>query len=421
MFFQAGSASVVITPGKATDLGGYAGRTGKSLGTHDDLYAKALVWEQKGNFYALITADLAGLSQKAAGRIKKKIRQQLGIPERHLVLACSHTHSGPTLDVFAGMGTPDSCYALFLEKRIVSCVQQALKSLAPACLVAGKGKVRININRCWPEGPVDEEISVLLVRSAEKPIARLVNYACHPVVLGRDNLFFSADYPGVVQTMTEKVLGGITLFTLGCCGDINPQLRGSFQIAEKLGQVLAGEVIRVESLLPQGTQPEIKMRKEKIFLPLHPPSQKQLKKILVESQRQENKSTCLLEKVTWKRWADWACFYLSLSEKKDLPRKIPVTLTAISTGETTLLFLPGEVFVEIGLKIKKESPFPHTVIVSCADGVVGYFPTGKVFCKHGYETDAAFIWYQNLPFSPRVEDTVIRGSLRLLKKVACEK
>ncbi|GEM_PF-4786680 len=63
MLFQAGSAIVVIPPEKTTDLGGYAGRTGKSPGTHDDLYAKALVREQKGNFYAVITADLAGLSQ----------------------------------------------------------------------------------------------------------------------------------------------------------------------------------------------------------------------------------------------------------------------------------------------------------------------------------------------------------------------
>jgi len=96
--------------------------------------------------------------------------------------------------------------------------------------------VKISINHCWPEGAVDEEISILLVRSAEKPIARLVNYTCHPVVLGRDNLLFSADYPKVVQRMTEKVLGGITLFTLGCCGDINPRLRGSFQVAEELGK-----------------------------------------------------------------------------------------------------------------------------------------------------------------------------------------
>jgi len=112
----------------------------------------------------------------------------------------------------------------------------------------------------------------------------------------------------------------------------------------------------------------------------------------------------LLEKVTWKRWADWACFYLILFKKQGLPRKITVTLTAVSTGEATLLFLPGEVFVEIGLKFKRQSPFPHTVIVSCTDGVVGYLPAGKAFWKHSYETDTAFIWYQNLPFSPQVED-----------------
>jgi hypothetical protein len=35
----------------------------------------------------------------------------------------------------------------------------------------------------------------------------LVNYACHPAVLGRDNLEYSADYVGVMARTVEEAVG----------------------------------------------------------------------------------------------------------------------------------------------------------------------------------------------------------------------
>ena len=63
-------------------------------------------------------------------------------------------------------------------------------------------------------------------------------------------------------------------------------------------------------------------------------------------------------------------------------------LQAISVGE--LVFrCSRRLFVEIGLAIKKESPFNYTAVVSLANGGSGYIPTEKAFSEGGYEVRLA--------------------------------
>ena len=47
--------------------------------------------------------------------------------------------------------------------------------------------------------------------------------------------------------------------------------------------------------------------------------------------------------------------------------------------------IPGEYFVELGIRIQKESPFPYTFIVELANGELGYIPTRRGFAEGGYE------------------------------------
>ena len=80
-------------------------------------------------------------------------------------------------------------------------------------------------NTLEPTSPVDPTVSVLrLDTTGGTPIAVLVNYACHPVVFGADNLDNSADYPGVMTQVVERALGGqgLAMFLQGGDGDINP-------------------------------------------------------------------------------------------------------------------------------------------------------------------------------------------------------
>src|SRR5438128_1307914 len=90
--------------------------------------------------------------------------------------------------------------------------------------------VALDLGRAFgPASLVDATVSVLRVDTADgKPLAVLVNYACHPVVFGADNLEYSADFPGVMTATVESQLeqaGGtkpLCFFLQGAPGDINP-------------------------------------------------------------------------------------------------------------------------------------------------------------------------------------------------------
>lgn len=57
-----------------------------------------------------------------------------------------------------------------------------------------------------------------------------------------------------------------------------------------------------------------------------------------------------------------------------------------STSEASLVLLPGEPFVEIGLAVAAASPFPVTAVVGYSEEYIGYIPTDRAFGNRGYET-----------------------------------
>jgi hypothetical protein len=92
----------------------------------------------------------------------------------------------------------------------------------------------------------------------QKVRAVIVNYACHPVVLGPQNSKLSADYPGVMREIVESEFGSecMCIFIQGAAGDINPLIlaRGDnrendFTYVKRQGELLAIEVKRALSFI----------------------------------------------------------------------------------------------------------------------------------------------------------------------------
>jgi hypothetical protein len=62
-----------------------------------------------------------------------------------------------------------------------------------------------------------------------------------------------------------------------------------------------------------------------------------------------------------------------------------VSIRGFRLGDLGLVALPGELFVELGLSIKKSSPFGYTMIAGCSTGELGYIPTDEAYDEGGYE------------------------------------
>src|SRR5262249_251797 len=157
-------------------------------------------------------------------------RQKFGV--KNTILSVSHTHSGP---LTWESRTPWYTEA---EDKMVEAIGKAKAAMFPASLDISSGRIHLGFNRrktedgratMWgrtaeqlPSHPLDPAVNVLLVKDPDgKTRAVLVNYACHPSVLGPDNLQYSADYPGAMKHYVESQIPGATcLFVQGGAGDV---------------------------------------------------------------------------------------------------------------------------------------------------------------------------------------------------------
>ncbi len=53
--------------------------------------------------------------------------------------------------------------------------------------------------------------------------------------------------------------------------------------------------------------------------------------------------------------------------------------------QLAIVGLPGEIFTELGMCIKRNSPFPHTIVAELTNGEIGYIPDRKGYVEGNYE------------------------------------
>ncbi len=211
-----GASITDITPPIGMAMAGFAVRTDPATGTHDPLTARALVVDDT----ALVTIDVIGIDAD----LSKRIRARCMLPDEAVTIAATHTHGGPaTMSGRLSMFT-DPVVLAQLETGIVQAIDTAASNRKPARLLGGNGsEPGFAKNRRQPDGPVDRGIPVLRFEDLEgAQIAILVSYACHPVVLGPDNLTWTGDYPHFVREELEAANPGtVAIFATGCAGDVN--------------------------------------------------------------------------------------------------------------------------------------------------------------------------------------------------------
>jgi len=407
---RAGTAKLGITPPAGLDLSGYADRKNPSTGVHDPLFVRALLLSTAESEVALVSLDLIGLAEGSVSRIRERASELAGIPEENILIACTHTHSGPASLPLRELGEVWPPYLEAVERKAAEAVWEAKRRLVPAALSASKAECGINQNRRHPEdpnAPVDREVIALkVVDEAGRTLAVVVNYACHAVVMGPENRLVSADFPGVTCSALEKVYGGgcVALYLQGFCGDLNPRWRFSFDAMERTGRALAGAtLLAVER--PHGPSPwaSLKVARKKVELPLDPlPPKGEIE-------------GALRSEIEWFR--SWAKDALkALEERRALPKSVGAELWAVRITEgLAILAVPGEVFSQIGLDIKRESPFGLTMTVGYANGLLGYIPTPEAFEEGGYETAHAYRLWRLQPFGREVGEITRREGLSLLK------
>jgi hypothetical protein len=435
--WTAGVAVVDITPPVGYRMSGYFYER-LSTGTADPLHAKAIVLGQGDTRAALVFCDLIGVPVEVTSRARREAQEKTGIPADHILIAATHSHTGPLyfdalrkhfhdLAVAAHGQDPQEAvdYPAELTARIVEAIAEARRAAGPVRLEAGvveqkglafnrrfhmkDGSVRFNPGPLNPDivrpaGPTDPQVGIILVRDAAGGQARaaLVNFAMHLDTTG--GALYSADYPYYLERGLRADLGRefVLLFGTGTCGDINhvDVTQKDRPGAEHLGKALADTVRdRLAGLRPIA-EPALAVRREVVEVPLQRPSPEQLARARRDIAKVGTPELGFLEQVE---------AYKILSLEMLGGPTLPLEVQAFRLGEdVAVVGLPGEVFVELGLAIKQASPFRTTLVVELCNDAPGYIPTKKAFAEGSYET-------VNSRVEPGGGEALVDAAGRLLK------
>jgi hypothetical protein len=412
---RVGAAAVVITPPEGTPLAGYYSERGSKT-VLDDIYSKAIVLEVGDTKAALVVCDLISLPRHVVTEARRQVEAATGIPGSHVMLSATHTHTGPvlaresSLDELVGATSDLSRrYTEKLPELIAKSVAEANQKLAPARASAALGKEEgLSFNRryqmkdgsvSWnpakrhpdvvrPAGPIDSDVGVVYFDTPKNaPVATYVNFAMHPDTVGGQGV--SADYPGVLA----RLLGGyrgpdmLTVFANGCCGNINHRDIGWLdpqkgpQEAHRIGTRLAAAVLRTVPDLKPVPADALRVKSEIVKLPLAPITDADVAAANEVVKRVKDPKTKFLDKVQ-------AFKVLDVAARTGKPWEVEVQVIALG-DQVAWVSLPGEIFVELGLAIKKGSPFPHTLLAELANGSIGYIPNKPAYPQGNYEVVSA--------------------------------
>lgn len=376
---------------------GFEDRLTPASSTLDPLYARVLVLEAGQTRLAIVTLDLGrSFGPASLDRLKQSARRSSGIT--CLLAAASHTHSAPVLrDEY--QDEPPVWERDALDK-IEHGIEQASTQLTGARIGTGTGIAYIGHNRlrlnpdgsvAWIErnptrqrtAPVDPTVTVIRIDSSDgTPLAVLVNYACHPVVLGSDNQQYSADFPATMNRVVEEEMGGraMSFFLQGAPGDINPYYavtpigKGGVKWRDWTGERLGREAARVAKSIRAEAAPDnsIEFAEESLKFKLR--------------WNPEKFKAALLKFLGPKT--------LELYGAPIAPEFKTPTSTVLINKKIAVATFPGEPFVDFQSDWRKRCPVPTAILMGYTNGYYGYFPTILAASRNGYGAASASTWVE---------------------------
>ncbi|MHC4172705.1 MAG: sugar phosphate isomerase/epimerase family protein [Planctomycetota bacterium] len=433
----AGVAVIDITPPSGYRMSGYF-RERLSTGTSNRLSAKAIVLRQGNERAALVFCDIIGLSLDVSSRARRQVAEKTGIPAANILIAATHTHTGPLYfgalrkylhDLAVAKHGSDPCeevdYPSELVTKLVKVITQAEAAAKPVRLEAVVAKQQdLSFNRRFhmkngtvrfnpgvlnpdivrPAGPIDPEVGIVFFRQAggSNAAAVLVNFALHLDTVG--GTMYAADYPFYVEQSLRGTYGEdfVLLFGTGTCGDIN-----HIDVAKKqrlktdyIGKRLAETVSTKATSLKTIAEPALAVRSETVHVPLQRYGPQKLTWARENIKKVGTRELPFLKQVE-------AYKILAIEMRGGETIGLEVQVFRLS-HDVAVVGLPGEVFVDLGLAIKRASPFPTTLVIELCQDAPGYIPTRKAFAEGSYET-------VNSRIAPGGGEKMVEAAVRLLK------
>lgn len=404
-----GVAEKNITPETGMSIPGYFSDR-KNTGVLDELYAKALVFENDGAACAVVVCDTINLERQDVLRIRMGIAEKLPIRAENITASATHTHTGgPTWEGF-GVIFRDDKYIDTLVNAAVDAVCEAYSNRRPAqigfCTDELKGYTFIR--RFWmkdgsvetnpgfnrpdileAEGVPDYTLSYAKIVGEDGGIiAFLTSYGVHLDMVG--GTLISADYPGELSKCIKDKYGEkvVSVFLTGPCGNTNHfDFTGTespgFGIHIETGRAIFQKISDTENKIEYLNDTKISVDTKIFLIRYNRPNESELSwaKNVLGGDFSQTKG---YEVATKEQAGIFAKALVDASKSNFYVSE--VELKAIHIGDALIIAWPGEIFVDFGIELRKNLIGRPVLISELSNGCIqNYIPTREAYDRGGYE------------------------------------
>ncbi len=441
--FRAGAGTSNITPWLGVSINGNM-HDHIATNVHDELHARCIVLDDSETRLALAVVDSCMVPRDVLDEAKRLASERTGIATSNMLVSATHTHSAPAATWVFQSG-PDPEYKKFLARRIADGIGQAANNLTPARIAWGTATVPDQVfNRRWfmkpgtvltdpfggtndgvkmnppvgspdllkPAGPTDPEVVFISVQHTNgRPLALLANYSLHYCGgLGPGTI--SADYYGMFCDRIQQLLEAdrqdppfLAAMANGTSGNIN---NVDFRGPDRSGrQPPFGQMRVVANAAAEAVHRALEKVRYRDWVALKTAQTELTLGVRRPTGDEVERARTIVQKTGGKLRAVEEVYAGETLRMKDYPRTVSLILQGLRIGDVGVAAVPCEVFVEIGLQLKKESPFKPSFTVSLANGYNGYLPTIEHFQLGGYETWRAQSSYLETNAAPQIYGTVL--------------
>lgn len=440
MPLYAGVCETNITPPIGVWMSGYGLRPTGATSVRDELYARALVVDDGATRIVVVSADIIVFAPDSVERLRSQIAATLSTEPHCVMLHATHTHGGPHTGIFRCMGERDAEYISVLERKIVGCAKQAAQTLHPSCLTYGETTAQIAVNRRQSlsngrtilghdyAGVVAPKVQTLNVNHLDgRLLALLFSHACHPTTMGGENLAITAEWCGVAverlksrfrEEEETRKSPPLPMFLQGCCGDLNPNWRTSWESMEYNGRVIADAAHQARWNAHGRLDPEISAEEVVVNLPmLEPPSAAECdaqiafweRKLAEDRAKNAHQGVILYDEGL----LAWAKDYRAFAGRSNFNETQAFSIQRLTLGGIHLLGFPAEMFVQYQLDFAAQSSAP-VISLAYTNGCWNYLPAAAEYSRGGYEVLDANKYYGTLMFAPESEAILREATYRLL-------
>ena len=426
---KAGIAREIITPKLGGLFCGYSSEK-PSTAVHDDLTVTSLAVESGGTRAVLLSVTVCVLGNELCARLRALCGEAAGVPAANVIIAATHTHSGPI--------TSDSGDAVYVERddayceeilipKCIAAVKASIDGMKPVTVGVATTESRVGINRRQilpndtvvlgqnPWGTYDSEMTVVSLKDeAGKPLANIVHCTAHCTAIGV-NTEVSRDWAGVMIDRLESESGAPTMFFNGLFGDVGPRLAngrtvGDMNLAMEVGAVAAQDAAGAYRNIRVYREETLSVVTGEVRLP-HAP---------VMPLEEAKKELAKLEAAPPGRWS---------ARNIDLLKKIigfhatgetgesyfTYDQTLVKIGPIVLIPVPFEASCEMSLRLRAYAKYGHTLALGTTNGYNSYFPSQDQICRGGYEVER-LMWSAPRRVADDADMHLVAQNIQLMEK-----